>query len=773
MDYKQPPTPTLQYFTPIIKNVASTSLEIKKLVYVYLLAHAEAEPQNALMAINAIVRSLSDTNPQVRALALRVMSGIRVPEVSQIVNLYIKRSIGDMSPYVRRAAALAIPKCNRLDPGAKEQLVEYLETLLGDRQYYVVAAAVGVFNEVCPERLDLVHKHYRALVRKMVDMDEWGQLATLKLMTRYARKSFPRRTKKIRRRKDQDVSTSKPATDATKGFYDDIDQPPVEGDGIEEEEVIVDADLELLLRALKPLLNSRNSAVILATARSYLYLAPPPPQSNLIASSIPPLIALLRGPVSERAIALTNIVQICLTYPTPFLPYYTHFLVSHNDEPDTRRLKLEVLTLLFPHASAGLRSMILAELAHFSRSADTTLVRDAVRALGRCAQAAHTSDRATGGATSAKCLRLLLAQLNSPHAALVAESLEVIRHLIQQDPAAHQGTVVQLAKNLDTLTAPQARASIVWLVGEFAGLGSDNSIAPDVLRILVKGFADEDEAVKMQIVLLGAKAYLHWLNAQPESRPENHTDKAINENAASTAHGDDGGWGSEAPPAVNGDAPSETAESKPSEPIPALWAYLMLLVRYDTSYDLRDRARLYKNLLSHPSSTSLASLLLLAPKPVPHVPSPGENKAGYSLGSASLVLGSEAGLGGQGVKGYAPMPDWVAEGQEPDPRLRDEDGLSTGYVAGSNLPASSRLDSVVADKGLGTGTIGKSNGVNKEKTLDDWLAEDDVADESSSEEDTDDESGESEEGSTEEETDEDDEDEDSESDTNEHERLVP
>jgi vesicle coat complex subunit len=34
---------------------------------------------------------------------------------SQIVSLAIKRGCGDMSPHVRKAAALAIPKCYRLD----------------------------------------------------------------------------------------------------------------------------------------------------------------------------------------------------------------------------------------------------------------------------------------------------------------------------------------------------------------------------------------------------------------------------------------------------------------------------------------------------------------------------------------------------------------------------------------------------------------------------------------------------------------------------------
>src|SRR5947199_6666391 len=112
---------TLPFFSSVVKNVASPNLEIKKLVYIYILHHAESEPDLALLSINTIQKSLSDQNPQVRAMALKVMSGMSVPVISQIVSLAIKRGCADMSPYVRKAAALAIPKCYRLDPNTLPQ----------------------------------------------------------------------------------------------------------------------------------------------------------------------------------------------------------------------------------------------------------------------------------------------------------------------------------------------------------------------------------------------------------------------------------------------------------------------------------------------------------------------------------------------------------------------------------------------------------------------------------------------------------------------------
>ena len=722
--------PCLTFFSSVVKNVASPNIEIKKLVYIYLLNHAEQEPDLALLSINTIQKSLSDGNPQVRALALKTMSGIRVPVISQIVSLAIKKGLGDMSPYVRKAAALAIPKCYRLDANTLPQLLEYLSMLLGDKQYYVAGAAVTAFMEICPDRLDLIHKHYRGLVKKLVDMDEWSQLATLRLMTIYSRKCFPKRTRKVKK------------SNGAQGFYgDEVEQEEDTGEVIQ----VLDPDLELLLKSIKPLLQSRNSAVVVAVARCYINLGP----QEYITSCIGPLIALLRGPQDIQHIALYNIVSVCLTRPGAFVKYASHFLVHSTDPPQVWELKLELLTLIFPHSDPYLKSLILNELEHFSQGSDKELVRASVRAIGRCAQ--------SDARTSTRCLRLLLKQITSLDGNLVAESLTVIRHLIQQDPASHQSTVIRLAKNLDTATNPRARASIIWLVGEFSGIDGENNIAADVLRILGKGFADEAEPAKLQIVLLAAKVYLHHLNREGPEPPkptfasqQSHDYSSVgNEGFASLEEQSQAGF--------------QQPAHKPDHPVVMLWNYIILLARYDTSYDLRDRTRLYKALLAVPSATQLASLMLLAPKPVPHTPSPSESRTSFTLGSASLVVGEDGGF--HGLRGYEALPEWVEAGKEPDPLLRETDISKTEYDASRVVPAGERLDSAVREAKIGSPS--KTNGFGaisgKEKTLDDWLAEGEGEE---------DESDESEEESEEESSEASEAEEESSDDDEEHDRLV-
>ena len=684
--------PCLPFFSNIIKNVASPNVEVKKLVYIYLLQHAEQEPDLALLSINTIQKTLSDQSPQVRAMALRVMSGIRVPIISQIVSLAIKKGCGDMSALVRRTAAAAIPKCYRLEPSTEPQLVDYISQLLGDKQYYVVGAAVVAFLEVCPDRIDLIHKHYRSLVKKMVDMDEWGQNALIRLLTVYARKCFPREPSDTREHNKADEKDRPDDTSTTLG---ETSQPDNTGETLGE---TPEPDLVLFLNACKTLLQSRNPATILAVVRAYRYVGTKP----YLEAAVKPLTGLLRGPSDQHAIVIYNIVSICLDYPTFFAPFIDKFWLRSTDSQEVWRLKMEILTLVFPYCDTSRKGLILSELEHFTTTSEANMTRESVQAIGRCAQ--------NDASTTTWCLDLLLRQTSSPDDHLVGEALTVVRHLIQQDPTRHRKTIIRLAKGLDSIYNAQARATIVWLVGEYAASGSeDETVAPDVLRILARGFVQEEEPVKSQILLLGAKVYLNYLNhVTPAQDIPGKTEAEEAEAQQSEAQ----------------QSPNEQESSSPQKQGPdvehavsKLWEYILLLIRYDTSFELRDRARLYRNLLADVSTLQLANLVLLAPKPVPQVPSPSETRRKFLLGSASLVIGQD--VGPSGLTGYEPIPDWVKPGDEPDSSLRDT--MAAADVGSGQAPAAAMLDSAVEERVAEM----KAKPKVAQKSLNDWLDEDD------------------------------------------------
>ena len=136
----------------MIPITTKLTFQIKKLVYVYLTRYAEERQDVALLSISTFQRALKDPNQLIRASALRVLSSIRVPVIVPIVMLAIRDSAVDMSPFVRKTAAHAIPKLHSLDPDQKEELVSLIAMCVGLRQskrprvMYVATVLFGTYN---------------------------------------------------------------------------------------------------------------------------------------------------------------------------------------------------------------------------------------------------------------------------------------------------------------------------------------------------------------------------------------------------------------------------------------------------------------------------------------------------------------------------------------------------------------------------------------------------------------------------------------------------
>lgn len=73
--------------------------------------------------------------------------------------------------------------------------------------------------------------------------------------------------------------------------------------------------------------------------------------------------------------------------------------------------------------------------------------------------------------------------------AIVAESVIVIKRLLQTKAADPKEIVRHMTKLLDTIAVPNARAAILWLLGEHAAIVP--LIAPDILRKIAKSFPEE------------------------------------------------------------------------------------------------------------------------------------------------------------------------------------------------------------------------------------------------------------------------------------------
>ena len=76
-----------EYFPDVVKNVIVKSIEVKKMVYNYLVHYADYNDscrEMALLSINTFQKDMSGSNQLIRGLALRVLTSIRVSDIIQI-----------------------------------------------------------------------------------------------------------------------------------------------------------------------------------------------------------------------------------------------------------------------------------------------------------------------------------------------------------------------------------------------------------------------------------------------------------------------------------------------------------------------------------------------------------------------------------------------------------------------------------------------------------------------------------------------------------------
>ncbi|XP_058128735.1 AP-3 complex subunit beta-2 [Anopheles ziemanni] len=611
-------------FPAVVKNVVSKNIEVKKLVYVYLVRYAEEQQDLALLSISTFQRALKDPNQLIRASALRVLSSIRVSMIVPIVMLAIRDSASDMSPYVRKTAAHAIPKLYSLDPEQKDELIVVIEKLLADRTTLVVGSAVMAFEEVCPERTELIHKNYRKLCNLLADVDEWGQVLIINMLTRYARTQF------LDPNADDDVDVR----DAeNKPFYEDESDSDA-SDGKRKDDSIasprktytLDVDHRMLLRQTKPLLQSRNASVVMAVAQLYHHVAP----RNEVEIVAKALIRLLRSYKEVQSVVLTCIASMSIERKSIFEPFLKSFFVRTSDQTHIKLLKLEILTNL---ATATNISVILREFQTYISSNDKEFVASTIQAIGRCAVSISE--------VTETCLSGLVHLLSNKDEYVVAESVVVIKKLLHTQKEEHFEIISQMAKLLDFIQVPAARAAILWLIGEYNE--KVPKIAPDVLRKAVKSFIDEQDIVKLQVLNLAVK--LHITN------------------------------------------PAQTA---------LLCQHLHNLARYDSNYDIRDRARFLKPFLLAASNNNNGnngmnggSILLtharkifLSEKAAPTLESKYHGRRQYQLGSLSHYLNMP-------TNGYQDLPAWPLEA--PDNTVRHvEPPAPLGGTGSAEYPGTGR-----------------------------------------------------------------------------------
>lgn len=442
-------------FTDVLNCIQTNNLELKKLVYLYVINHAKMQPERAILAVNTFQRDASDPNPLVRALAIRTMGCIRVDKVTEYLAEPLRNCLKDRDPYVRKTAALCVAKLHDMSPELVESqgLLDTLNGLLSDSNPTVVANAVAALTEIDEVSKKSVFQinsgNLTKLLHALNECTEWGQVFILNSLAKY-----------------------KPDSEK---------------------------DAENLCERVAPRLNHANSAVVLGAVKVIMVCMESIKTTDAVKAlckkMAPPLVTLLTTKEPEiQYVALRNINLIVQRRPSILAHEMKVFFIKYNDPIYVKMEKLEIMIML---ASEKNFDQILNEFKEAAQEVDVEFVRKAVRAIGRCA---IKIDKA-----AERCIQVLLDLIQTKVNYVVQEAIVVIKDIFRKYPNKYESIIAKLCENLDTLDEPEAKASMIWIIGEYAER-IDN--ANELLESFLESFQDESTLVQLQLLTAIVKLFL-------------------------------------------------------------------------------------------------------------------------------------------------------------------------------------------------------------------------------------------------------------------------
>jgi len=442
-------------FTDVLNCIQTNNLELKKLVYLYVINHAKMQPDRAILAVNTFQRDASDPNPLVRALAIRTMGCIRVDKVTEYLCEPLRNCLKDKDPYVRKTAAICVAKLFDMSPELVEGqgFLDLLSGLVSDSNPTVVANAVAALTEI--EEMSnktvftITTSNLSKLLAALNECTEWGRVFILNALSKY---------------KPNDAR-----------------------------------EAESICERVVPHLAHANSAVVLAAVKVLMLfmeeIKVPETVKGLCKKIAPPLVTLLTTKEPEiQYVALRNINLIVQKRPSILAHEMRVFFIKYNDPIYVKMEKLEIMIML---ASERNIEQVLNEFKEAASEVDIEFVRKAVRAIGRCAIKIEKA--------AERCIQVLLELIQTKVNYVVQEAIIVIKDIFRKYPNRYESIIATLCENLDTLDEPEAKASMIWIIGEYAER-IDN--ADELLDSFLESFHDENTQVQLQLVTAIVKLFL-------------------------------------------------------------------------------------------------------------------------------------------------------------------------------------------------------------------------------------------------------------------------
>ena len=440
-------------FPDVVKIIRTKNIELKKLVYLYLINYARVKPDLTFLAVASFHSDAKEgETPLIRGLAVRTMGCIRVPEIVSYLCETLSWCLKDKDAYVRKTAALCVSKLYATSPQIVREngFIDILHECLQDDNPIVVANAMSALNEISTlsgvNQLKLKSKYLKNVLDSIAKANEWAQVQILNALILYNPKKS--------------------------------------------------SHAEEVIEGVLPRLNHVNQSVVMSTIKVILKFMDLIDDINKIKNYCKKLtnsiMSVLMSYPEIQYILLRALHAIVLKRPMLLEKEFKFFYVQYNDPI---YIKLEKADILYKLCDKKNYEYIIKEFSTYALTeTDPELIRKSIKYIGYIGYRFENS--------LPLCVNCIAKIIDNKNEDAIPECIIVARDLMRK----YKGTALALIDKLDielitSLNDQNAKCAALYIIGEFC---DQIPTSTEMVSIFVNSFANVDINSKLKLQILNA-----------------------------------------------------------------------------------------------------------------------------------------------------------------------------------------------------------------------------------------------------------------------------
>ncbi len=454
-----------KFFPDVVKIIRTKNIELKKLVYLYLINYARIKPDLIFLAVASFHSDAKEgATPLIRGLAVRTMGCIKVPEIVSYLCETLAWCIKDKDPYVRKIAALCVSKLYATSPQLVREngFIDILHECLQDENPIVVANAMSALCEISilsgVNQLKIKSKNIKNILDSLSKASEWAQVQILNALILYNPKKS--------------------------------------------------SHAEEVIEGVLPRLSHVNQSVVMSTIKIILkfmdLIDDIHKVKNYCKKLTNSIMSVLISYPEIQYILLRSLHAIVIKRPMLLDKEFKFFYVQYNDP---LYIKLEKVDILYKLCDKKNYEFIIKEFSSYALTeTNCELIQKSIKYIGYIGYRFESS--------LDLCVSCISKIIDNKNEDAIPECLIVARDLMRK----YKGEALNLIEKINielinNLTDTNAKCAALYIVGEF---NEQIPTSTEIISIFVNSFCNVDINSKLKLQILNA-AVKNFLNKPDES----------------------------------------------------------------------------------------------------------------------------------------------------------------------------------------------------------------------------------------------------------------